>query len=84
MYRCHRRFLESAELLEHGGAFLLAVGFRRVLFECRGQSIGITGFEEDKVFWYIAGFILFQSEVNAVFPCDTLKVLDVLVGDLNV
>ncbi len=43
---------------------------------------------QDIVAWLycpdIAGFILFQSEVNAIFSCDTLKVLDVLVGDLNV
>ena len=35
-------------------------------------------------FWYIAGFILFQSKVHAIFPRNTLKILDILIGDLDV
>ena len=77
-------FFKPTERFEYRGAFLLAVGFRRVLLECCRQSVSIPSFEEDKVFWNIAGFVLFQSKVNAVLPRNTLKILDVLVGDLDV
>ena len=62
----------------------LIIDYGYVLFERRCQSIGITSFEENKVFGNIAGLILFQSEVNTIFPRNSLKVLDILVGDLNV
>ena len=82
--QCPLRLPEPAELFEYGRAFLFAVAFCRVLLECRCQSVGVTSFEENKVLWNLAGLIFFQSEVHAVFPRNSLKVLDILISNLNI
>lgn len=76
--------LKLTELLKHRRAFLLAVALCRIFLERCCQGVTVTSLKENKVFWNLSRLVLFQSEVNAVFPRNSLKVLDVLIGNFNI
>ena len=64
---------------------LLTVLFLARKFGKRGsQSIRVTSLEKDKIFRNLAGGILLDGVIDAVFPGYTVKSLDILLRDLDI
>ena len=72
------------QLLQNGGALLPAIRLGGIFFERCCQRICISRLEEDKVFRLIAASVFLQGIVHAVLSGKSLKILDVLIGDLDI
>lgn len=72
------------QLLQNRGALLPAIRLGGILFERCCQRICISRLEEDKVFRFIAASIFLQGIVHTVLSGESFKILDVLIGDLDI
>lgn len=72
------------QLLQNGGALLPAIRLGGIFFERCCQRICISRLEENKVLRLIAASVFLQGIVHAVLSGESFKILDVLIGDLDI
>ena len=60
---------------------LFLINFYKFL-ECLCNHIGIPALEKYKILGWFRGLILLYSEIDIVFPCDTLKRFDIAIRNL--
>lgn len=71
-------------MLDERGFLTLPCRIAGIFLKGRCEGIRVPRLEEHHVLGRREGLVLFYSVVHAVFPCHTVKILDVFIADLDV